>query len=156
MTSLRTLSPFAACLAVVGLFAFAPVASAEKAHDTIKLGLHGYSPVSYFHSDQPHFGSPEFSAQAHGVTYFFANQQELDTFNGNPEAFLPAYGGWCATGASKSKYLGSDPTNFQIVDGRLMLYFKSPEKDARAIWNNGNEAELVSKADAFYNANHAH
>ncbi|MEM8782732.1 MAG: YHS domain-containing (seleno)protein [Planctomycetota bacterium] len=126
----------------------------SPARHTLRLGLHGYSPVSYFRYDAPHAGSPEFSAQVEGVTYFLANQDELDAFNADPQAFLPAYGGWCATGAALEQYFPVDPTNYKIVDGRLLLFLKNDEVDALELWNQGDEAEQLAKADAFYAAEH--
>ncbi|MBB6429464.1 YHS domain-containing (seleno)protein [Algisphaera agarilytica] len=117
---------------------------------TTALGLAGYSPVSYFHQDGPHFGSPEFAAEHAGVTYFFANAQELSTFSADPERYAPAYGGWCATGMSKGKYFDVDPTVFKLVDGQLFLYKKNAQVNALDVWNAGNEAQLTKKANEFW------
>ncbi|MEM6853048.1 MAG: YHS domain-containing (seleno)protein [Planctomycetota bacterium] len=137
-------------------FLVMPLAQAGDSHSrqaplhTTALGLAGYSPVSYFHADGPHVGSPEFSAQHDGVTYFFANEEELSTFSADPERFAPAYGGWCATGMSKGKYFDVDPTTFKIVDGQLFLYKNNEQVNALDVWNAGDEAKLTTKANAFW------
>ena len=35
--------------------------------NTLAVGLSGYSPVSYFEQNQPHYGSPAFRAEHRGV-----------------------------------------------------------------------------------------
>ena len=68
------------------------------------------------------------------------------TFDREPEPFIPAFGGWCAFGMAVEDKFPVDPTNFKIVDGRLMLFLRNPGIDARELWNKGDEAELVGKA----------
>ena len=43
-----------------------------------------------------------------------------------------------------------DPTSFKIVDNRLMLFLKNKNVDALKLWNDGNERDLVKKADAHW------
>ncbi|MBB6430061.1 YHS domain-containing (seleno)protein [Algisphaera agarilytica] len=145
--------------AALALTVFAlPTAFAGDGHDhdhgakplTTALGLQGYSPVSYFSEDGPHFGSPEFSAEHEGVTYFFANAEELSTFNGDPEKYAPAYGGWCAFGMAVDQYFPVDPTLYKIVDGRVFLFLQNDEANALELWNSKDEAEFTQKADAFW------
>jgi len=123
---------------------------AHVAPNTVALGLGGYSPVSYFTHDKPRFGSPKFQATHAGVTYLFADAKEKAAFVNNPDKYVPAYGGWCAYGMAVEGQFPADPTNYKIVDGRLMVFLKNEEVDTRQAWNEGDEAELTSKADAYY------
>jgi len=128
-------------------------ACAKDAHvapNTVALGLRGYSPVSYFTQDKPRFGSPKFQATHAGVTYLFADAKEKAAFVKNPDKYVPAYGGWCAYGMAVEGQFPADPTNYEIVDGRLMVFLKNEEVDTRQAWNEGDEAELTRKADAYY------
>ena len=43
-----------------------------------------------------------------------------------------------------------DPTNFKIVDGRLMVFLKNKNVDALELWNDGNEHALIKKAEAHW------
>ena len=43
-----------------------------------------------------------------------------------------------------------DPTNFKIVDGRLMVFLRNKGIDALDLWNKGNESQLRAKADAHW------
>jgi len=127
--------------------------AAKDAHvepNTLHLGLGGYSPVSYFTHDKPHFGSPQFQATHEGVTYFFANAEEQSAFEKNPAKYAPAYGGWCAYGMAVEGKFDADPTSYKIVDGRLFVFLLNDEIDTRELWNQGDDAQQTRKADAHW------
>ena len=44
-----------------------------------------------------------------------------------------------------------DPTNFKIVDGKLFVFLANKNVDALELWDQGNEKELLEKADAYWN-----
>ncbi len=114
------------------------------------LAIDGYCPVAYFAVNKPLRGKKEFSSTFDDVTYHFVSADAKKTFDKNPEKYLPAYGGWCAFGMAVSDKFPVDPTNFKIVDGRLMLFLKNKNVDARALWDKGDERELVRKAEAHW------
>lgn len=111
------------------------------------VALEGYCPVCYIAANKAAKGSPEFSAQHDGITYWFVSDDVRNMFVANPEKFVPAYGGWCATGVALGQRFPIDPTNFKVVDGRIMLFLKNEKVDAAAIWNK-DEAGNLQKADA--------
>ncbi len=164
--SVRTLSarsffkPLACAALILAALPMLSAAQAGESHEhkeavaahTTPLGLAGYSPVSYFGDGGPHFGSPGISAEHEGVVYFFATEAERDQFNGSPERYVPAYNGWCATGMALGKYFPVDATNYKIVNNRLMLFLNNGETDALKLWNDGDQAEQLGKADAFFKA----
>ncbi|MEL7088442.1 MAG: YHS domain-containing (seleno)protein [Planctomycetota bacterium] len=127
----------------------------QAPNHTTALGLAGYSPVSYFADAGPHVGSPEFAATHDGVTYFFADADELSIFEADPERYAPAYGGWCAYGMAVDNYFPVNPKLYKIVDGRLFLFLNNDQANALELWNAGDEAELTQKADAFWTAENA-
>lgn len=111
------------------------------------VALEGYCPVCYIAANKAAKGNPEFSAEHHGITYWFVSDEVRNMFVANPEKFVPAYGGWCATGVALGQRFPVDPTNFKVVDGRIMLFLKNEKVDAAAIWNK-DEANNLKKADA--------
>ena len=92
-------------------------------------------------------GKKELSAEHHGVTYYFASEENRKLFSEAPEKYLPTYGGWCATAMAKDEKVEVDPTNFKVTNGRLFLFFKAFYADALKEWNK-DEANLTTKADA--------
>lgn len=142
----------------LALTAFAAPLLAGEHHapnHTTALGLSGYSPVSYFTDAGPQVGSPEFAAAHEGVTYFFADAQELATFNADPGRYAPAYGGWCAYGMAVDNYFPVNPKLYKIVDGRLFMFLHNDQANALELWDAGDEAELTEKANAFWAAENA-
>lgn len=111
------------------------------------IALEGYCPVCYIAANKAAKGSPEFSHEHNGVTYWFVSEEVKQTFVANPEMYLPAYGGWCATGVALGQRFPVDPTNFKVVNGRIMLFLKNANIDGVEIWNR-NEAENLRNADA--------
>jgi hypothetical protein len=86
--------------------------------------LLGYDPVAYFTENKPQRGSKVFqhSLENPPRTYYFANELHKQKFVAAPDSFEPQYGGFCASGAAYRIKLGSDPTEFEIVNGRLFIF----------------------------------
>jgi|TARA_R110002072_G_scaffold7503_2_gene40876 YHS domain-containing protein len=107
----------------------------------------GYDVVAYF-DGQAMEGEKEFTATHKGVKYQFANAKNLQTFQSNPEAFVPQYGGFCAYAvATSGKKVGINPKSFQIKDGKLYLFYDSIFADTLENWNEEGPTLLQTKAD---------
>ncbi|MEO1021784.1 MAG: YHS domain-containing (seleno)protein [Bacteroidota bacterium] len=117
----------------------------ETKHFNLEKGitaLEGYDPVSYHQGKEPVKGSKNLTTTFNGVTYQFANQANLDTFNANPEQYEPAYGGWCAFAmGSYGKKTKVNPKTFKIVDGKLNLFYNGVFGNTLPKWND-DEAKL--------------
>ncbi len=114
------------------------------------VALEGYCPVAYFAVNKPVRGKPEFASTYNDVTYHLVSADAKKAFDRYPEKYIPAFGGWCAFGMSVQDKFPVDPTNFKIVNGRLMVFLRNNNIDALDLWNNGNESQLIAKADAHW------
>ncbi len=114
------------------------------------IALEGYCPVAYFAVNKAVRGKPEYASTHDEVTYYFVSAEAKEAFDRNPDQYLPAYGGWCAFGMSIQDKFPVDPTNFKIVNGRLMVFLKNRNVDARDLWNKGDERDLAAKAGAYW------
>jgi YHS domain-containing protein len=85
------------------------------------VGVGGYDLVSYHTGKKPLQGNGNHVVQHNGVNYLFSSKENVEKFKANKEKFLPAYGGYCAFGASVGKKFIADPTVWEIVDGRLYM-----------------------------------
>lgn len=113
-------------LALVGF-----VATVQAANTTHSApAAQGYDVVSYQVEKRPVRGNGHFTATHEGATYLFSSQQNLDTFNSNPDRFVPAYGGYCAYGVSVGKKFVGDPEVWRVVDNRLYLNLDANVQDA--------------------------
>jgi YHS domain-containing protein len=84
--------------------------------------LLGYDPVAYFTKGEPARGSAQFKTKLPDRTYYFASLENQALFAANPAKYEPQYGGFCASGAAFAIKLGSDPTAWQIHNGRLFIF----------------------------------
>ncbi len=117
--------------------------------DKGKVAIQGYDPVAYFEGGAPVQGRKEFRAAYGGGVYFFADAANRDRFLANPDKYLPAYGGWCATAMAVGKKVEIDPENYKITNGRLFLFYKNLIQNAQTDWNK-HEAQSTVDADKYW------
>ncbi|AXS40286.1 YHS domain-containing (seleno)protein [Breoghania sp. L-A4] len=119
----RTFAAVAVIAGGAGLTATAFPAMADEVTTYVTHGaaIGGTDPVAYFTDGKPVAGSDEFTATYDGVTWKFASAANRDAFVAEPEKYAPAYGGYCATGASFGVKIPIDPNKWHIVDGKLYL-----------------------------------
>lgn len=107
------------------------------------LALHGYDAVAYFTEKKPLRGQAMYSATHRDATYRFASKANLETFQANPQKYVPQYGGFCAYGVSVGAKFDGDPTLWKVVDGKLYLNL-NPEIQKK--WEKDISGSIV-KAD---------
>ena len=86
------------------------------------LMLLGHDPVAYFTVGKAIRGDPEVAARHDDNVYYFVSDAHRRLFLADPARYAPQYGGFCASGAAYGVKLGSDPTEWRIVDGRLFIF----------------------------------
>ena len=116
------------------------------------FAIGGYDPVAYFEQSEAKLGNENETAEYGGYTYCFASTKNRELFEGNPEKYLPAYGGWCAYAvAETATKMQPDPTKWQIQDGQLQLFTSNLMTrltgDLREDWNEDPE-DYKSRADS--------
>ncbi len=84
--------------------------------------LLGYDPVAYFTQGKPVKGTPQHQVKLPDRTYYFASPEHKTLFEQQSAKHEPQYGGFCSSGAAYAIKLGSDPTSWQIMDGRLFIF----------------------------------
>lgn len=85
------------------------------------LAMQGFDPVAYFNVGEPTKGDYRITAVYNDATYWFSSEENKATFEGNPEAYAPAYGGFCAFGTAMGFKFDGDPNYWKIVDDKLYL-----------------------------------
>lgn len=106
----------------------------------------GYDVVSYFDNLAAE-GKKEFTTEHDGVNYKFVSKEHLGTFMDNPNKYIPQYGGYCAYAISENKKVNIDPDSFQIMDGKLYLFYDSFLAHTLKSWNEEGPEKLRQKAD---------
>lgn len=132
-----------------------PVAQVFSQSDAIRkkhynlnknVAISGYDPVSYFEG-KPKEGNSEIRVTHKGVTYQFATQANLNKFKSSPDAYEPAYGGWCAFAMGETgEKVKVDPETYKILNGRLYLFYNFWGNNTLTDWNE-NESKLKASGD---------
>ncbi len=110
------------------------------------LMLLGFDPVGYFTEGRPVRGKHTIAATHEGRTYYFASAGHREAFVAAPAKYEPQYGGFCSNGSPYAVKLGSDPTQFEIRDGRLFIF---GDVLGHELWRL-DEAENIRHADALW------
>ncbi|MFM9887864.1 MAG: YHS domain-containing (seleno)protein [Burkholderiales bacterium] len=116
--------------------------------DDSKIALHGYSPVSYVDLNLAQRGVKGLKSTHDGETYYFVTPEQKAAFDKNPTKYLPQYGGFCAFGVSVGAKFRVDPNKFVVSNGKVFLFLNDVEVDAKQLWVQGKEQELIAKANA--------
>lgn len=85
------------------------------------VALSGYDAVSYFTEARPVRGVPDYAIMWRGAIWYFASPESLMTFEMNPEAYAPQFGGYCAYAIAKGRTATAEPDAFILYNRRLYL-----------------------------------
>ncbi|WP_372370202.1 YHS domain-containing (seleno)protein [Candidatus Uabimicrobium sp. HlEnr_7] len=85
------------------------------------VAVGGYDVVSYHQGEKPQRGNGNHITDHAGATYLFANDENKEEFEKDPQKYIPAFGGYCAYGVSVNKKFVGDPDVWKIVDEKLYL-----------------------------------
>lgn len=113
----------------IGLSAAAPGFAADEFNVTngissagVPLGLHGVDAVALTRHHDVAEGSARHTVVTNDVAYYFASAESAKLFEGDPDRYLPQYGGFCAYAVAVGKKFDGDPRYADIVDGKLYLF----------------------------------
>lgn len=111
------------------------------------IAMREFDPVSYFNSSRPLKGNSKFYANHKGITYYFANAENVEEFKKSPDKYEPAYGGWCAyTVALSGERVKVNPVSYKIIDGKLHLFYNFGSDNRLLKWNK-DEKKLQASAN---------
>lgn len=117
-TTMRTIKQTIMAIAAV-IFLASPAWAADTSNSAV--AVQGYDVVGYFTEGKPVKGNGDHVVLHDGLNYLFASDTSKKTFEGNPEKYVPQFGGWCAFGVGVNKKFVGDPEVWKIVDGKLYL-----------------------------------
>lgn len=109
--------------------------------------IDGYDVVAFFTDRKPVMGSPSHQTTYQGTIYYFAKDENLQTFLSNPEKYRPQYGGWCAVAASRNHIQVISVDFFEIFNDKLYLNHNAT---AKRIWDNGPPKHVVKLGDEYW------
>jgi YHS domain-containing protein len=108
------------------------------------VALDGYDPVALFTEGKTVKGNVQITARHRGAIYRFASPEARAEFESAPDRYAPAFGGFCAYGASKGYPAPVKIETWQIYQGRLLLNY---DLEVKALFDADRDGYLA-KADA--------
>ena len=117
------------------------------------LAIKGYDPVAYF-SGKATLGDPMLQVDYDGSTYYFSSESNKVNFEGQPDRYIPAFGGFCATAMSEGKKFDINPTNFKIKNDQLLLFYLGLGGDTKAQWEENEDDRLASAKKIWAEGNY--
>lgn len=125
----------AAVLAIGMAFASLPAMAGNQ----LAVALSGYDTVSY-HQGDPQRGEARINHFWNGAIWFFTSTENRDMFAADPEAFAPAFDGYCSWAASQGYTAPGDPTVWEITDG--VLYVQVHPR-AQELWQEDTPTYII-------------
>ena len=114
-------------MTLIGLSSLALAGNARAATPPVfatgGVAMRGYDPVAYFTDGGPAKGRAEHMTDWNGATWHFASADHKATFEANPAAYAPQYGGYCAWAVSRNYTASTVPEAWHIHEGRLFLNY---------------------------------
>lgn len=108
--------------------------------DEVAFG--GYDLVSYFDNTAVK-GIEKYQFEYDGLTLYFSTYRNYLIFKKDPEAYMPAYGGWCATAVAGNILQRPDYSMFKIQDEKLLFF------EVKAFFNGKTEWEKNPEANSL-------
>lgn len=103
-------------------------AAEPNVYQNAGIAIDGADAVAFFGlgvDDAPVIGSSEHAFEWNGATWHFATAENRATFAADPEAYAPAFGGYCAYAAARGYVASTVPEAWSVVDGRLFLNYST-------------------------------
>ena len=110
------------------------------------IALSGYDAVSYFTEDHPVQGSAGNALRWRGATWYFSSPDTLETFEMDPTAYAPQFGGYCVYSLAEGNAVSGAPGAFVIYHGKLyMMHDANRVADAKS-----HLQALVAEAESHW------
>ena len=122
------------------LFAGAAAGGVDTGTDSNGVILAGHDTVAYHTEGKPVRGKASITAVHNDAIYRFSSVANRDLFVAEPDKYAPAYGGYCAFGASFGKKFEVDGKAFQVVGGQL---FVNKNLDVYKTWRQDIAGNIV-------------
>lgn len=129
------------------LLIFSSLAAQDNYNLKKGFAAKGYDVVAYFENEAIK-GDDKFISEYDDVKYKFSSENNLITFNSNPEKYVPQYGGYCAYAvAVKGEKIDINSKTFQVIDDKLYLFYNKLGVNTLENWNDEGVEKLKKQAN---------
>lgn len=136
------ISAAAVPVAPSAVYATAGAKPTVLSYDGAAIG--GFDPVAYFTSSGPSRGDDAHTVMWNGGQFLFASASNKKTFESDPEAFAPQYGGYCSYAAALNYVAPTSSNAWSVFEDKLYLNFNL---HVRSVWEQ-DKPGYVAKANA--------
>jgi len=134
---------FLSAVLTVLVFSSSFIAAQEESQcfiDEHNVAISGYDAVSYFTQNKAVKGTEEFKVTFDNASFLFSSKENKVLFEKDPMKYMPQYGGFCAFGlGAKNMKFPTNPETFEVVDGKLFLFFndmyKGKKMNTKMMWD---------------------
>lgn len=124
-------------------------ASAQYATVKEEAAFDGYDLTSYF-DGEPIKGKSAYTYQYQDLNLSFASEANKQKFIKDPEKYLPAYGGWCATAVVHGTLVRPNYSLYKIQENKLLFFEVKAFFNGQTQWEKDPDYHRVL-ADAQFN-----
>lgn len=96
------------------------------AQDSASWALQGYDPVAYLTEGKAEPGRAEIHTYWQGAIWLFESEAHRASFEANPRAYAPGFGGLCPVALAEGEKRPGLPELFAVIGDRLYLLSSAP------------------------------
>lgn len=104
------------------------------------VAIDGSDVVAYFAGNGPVVGDPGIALNWKGATWHFSSVENRDTFEADPSAYEPQFGGYCAWAVANGYVASTVPEAWSLHRGRLYLNYS---RRIRRRWERDIEGNIA-------------
>lgn len=126
---------------------------AQYVSDGKEIAFEGYDITSYF-DGKPVKGHRMINYEYEDLNLTFSSKESRQKFINNPEKYLPAYGGWCATAVVSGTLIEPNFSLYKIQEGKLLFFEVKAFFNGQTQWEKDPDYNKLL-ADAQYSSLHS-
>ncbi|MEL6558711.1 MAG: YHS domain-containing (seleno)protein [Bacteroidota bacterium] len=129
------------------------ISLAQYVSDGKEIAFDGYDITSYF-DDKPVKGHRMINFEYQDLNLAFSSVENRQKFIDNPEKYLPAYGGWCATAVVNGTLIEPNFSLYKVQEGKLLFFEVKAFFNGQTQWEKDPDYHKLL-ADAQFSSLHA-
>lgn len=94
-------------------------------------------------------GKKEHVLEYDGLKLYFASNENRTKFQSNPDKYLPAYNGWCATAVANGSLYKPNFSHYKVQDGKLLFFEVRAFFNGKTAWEKNPEIHMIQANEKF-------
>ena len=94
-------------------------------------------------------GKKEHILEYDGLTLYFTSAENRNKFQSDPDKYLPAYNGWCATAVANGSLYIPNYSHFKIQDDKFLFFEVRAFFNGKTAWDKNPEIHMIQANKKF-------